>query len=448
MADKKIEVTAKTVLGNEKLPKTISANITLPVVKAKRIEKSLTADYVPSAEMDVVLTGLGTSTPGQLDPNVYRLFRSPTSLAEQVLLTISPSYEEFLGTLETIDLGVGKNLEENPTISEEFSRVVDYVRFFTASYDWDNEGDAIYGPQDSYFAEDYDQDFDIIAAEAVALHLDKAAFTLATGADDEIQNIQVAKVLNRFAFAGDEQIWLSPGKVVADAASTWDELSFTQEKIISDTLTTTDDFQGEANIDDDVSSTFGKGLLGAVGTNDLLTFSTGATLTDTAEAADDFSFEVAHDFAESSYAIEYFAEDYSAAFWARDTVELTLGKSVSETVQSFIDTLSFNASIVISDTLTTTDDFQGEANIDDDAWSTFGKSLAESTQTQELVSLAFTRTPFSDAASIGSDVVVTQANKNIVDPLSSIVEEGWMNNQNYFAEDYISPGYAGTNYTF
>jgi hypothetical protein len=74
--------------------------------------------------------------------------------------------------------------------------------------------------------------------------------------------------------------------------------------------------------------------------------------------------------------------------------------------------------------------------------------LAESTQTQELVSLAFTRTPFSDAASIGSDVVVTQANKNIVDPLSSIVEEGWMNNQNYFAEDYISPGYAGTNYTF
>jgi hypothetical protein len=77
--------------------------------------------------------------------------------------------------------------------------------------------------------------------------------------------------------------------------------------------------------------------------------------------------------------------------------------------------VEFNRSV--EDSVFSTDDFYGNANIDDDQIALVNKILADWTELQEETKIAFTKAPFEDASSI-SDVTENHPKPQKLDEIS------------------------------
>lgn len=65
----------------------------------------------------------------------------------------------------------------------------------------------------------------------------------------------------------------------------------------------------------------------------------------------------------------------------------------------------------------------------------------------DVVEKHFSRPVDSDSFSIQTDLALLHPNKGI-NEVNILSESGYMNKQDYFAQDYVTPGYSGTDYTF
>lgn len=134
---------------------------------------------------------------------------------------------------------------------------------------------------------------------------------------------------------------------------------------------------------------------------------------------------------------------------------------------SYTDTLylvvDYNRSF--SDTVYSTDDFYGSANIDDDQIATVNKVLQELTLVNDKESFEIYTSNLSSFSK--NDIAALSPNKVLgssfgtadvltfrkyidryLEELNLVSDSGFINNQNYFSSNYVSPGYAGTNTYF
>lgn len=65
----------------------------------------------------------------------------------------------------------------------------------------------------------------------------------------------------------------------------------------------------------------------------------------------------------------------------------------------------------------------------------------------DVIEKHFSRPVDSDSFSIQTDLALLHPNKGI-NEVNVTSESGYMNKQDYFAQDYVTPGYSGTDYTF
>jgi hypothetical protein len=146
-----------------------------------------------------------------------------------------------------------------------------------------------------------------------------------------------------------------------------------------------------------------------------------------------------------------------------ELVKLAYKKAANDLVTStdiLNRTVNFNRSF--ADVVDATDDFFGDANIDDDQIAQVGKTLVSwltSTDVRAVTATKILQTAFtrSDTVSNTPKKVVAElvtssdtvsfykfANRSFNEVITA-QSSGIINNQSYFAEDYVQPGYAGTN---
>lgn len=65
----------------------------------------------------------------------------------------------------------------------------------------------------------------------------------------------------------------------------------------------------------------------------------------------------------------------------------------------------------------------------------------------DVIEKHFSRPVDSDSFSLQTDITLLHPNKGI-NEVNVTSESGYMNKQDYFAQDYVTPGYSGTDYTF
>ena len=228
------------------------------------------------------------------------------------------------------------------------------------------------------------------------------------------------------------------GKGATDTATSTDTLTraVNYNRSLTDFIDATDDFLGVANIDDDQVARVGKGVTDTTTTADTLTRTVNynKSLTDTAQESDTSFYRV--------------------------------GKGVTDTATS-TDTLTraVNYNRSLTDFIDATDDFLGVANIDDDQVARVGKILLNYANIADPNSKSFGKQLQDNQ--IGTDIAYKNLRKNIVETLvvQDVItflkfigyqvldtvasnDSGFINNQNYFADTYVLPGYVGTNTNF
>jgi len=148
-----------------------------------------------------------------------------------------------------------------------------------------------------------------------------------------------------------------------------------------------------------------------------------------------------------------------------DTQYLKPNKGLTDQNFVFEDfTTRLTSSFGLYDTVTATDDYYGAANIDDDQYATFNKTLSDTNTTTDTFKYtafiqqlqAFTLSE-ENKFNVGKNVVETlhfmetfTYDKFAVTLFSDQIlksDSGTINNQNYFASTYVAPGYVGTNRT-
>ena len=208
-------------------------------------------------------------------------------------------------------------------------------------------------------------------------------------------------------------------------------LSFT--KGIFDTVHTTDDFFGVANTDDDETMQFGKALGDLVHRADTTTVTYSKALADLFTKSDQMTIASSKALTDSVSKSDFLSKGTGKALAdstsSSELVVRNIGKGLSETANT-AEYNSFAISKKLSDVVTTTDDFLGNANADDDETMLFGKTISDS----------FTK----------SDLTVKTAGKGLADSASTS-ESGsivWTDYWPIGYTDTTSGVYVGTRRTF
>lgn len=149
-----------------------------------------------------------------------------------------------------------------------------------------------------------------------------------------------------------------------------------------------------------------------------------------------------------------------------DQFSYTASKTASSSFTS-TDTVStlVNFNRDFNDQIFVTDDFLGSANLDDDQTAFVNKVLINISSTVDLATNAVTK--LLDSAANAGDSLTNTTGKNLANSVglsdtaqfflftnrffnetAATNDSGFINNQNYFAESYVEPGYAGTNTNF
>jgi hypothetical protein len=99
-----------------------------------------------------------------------------------------------------------------------------------------------------------------------------------------------------------------------------------------------------------------------------------------------------------------------------------------------------------SDSVIATDDFHGAADPDDDQWAELVKQAEDSSSTIDDFSLLTEKSELDDETTITELVELTHT-KSRIDLINSL-DSGSIHIQNYFASNYVEPGYVGSTTSF
>lgn len=288
-----------------------------------------------------------------------------------------------------------------------------------------------------------------------------------------------------------DQVSKTQTKIFLDNSSLSDSFSTTVEfkRSFTDNINVTDDFLGEANIDDDQVARVGKVVADTVTVPETLSFDNTKILQDQLILQNPVSLTTTKplfsNFAASdssnrsvlkgletqtNYLAETFNIDASklltSNFSSLDKSTFTTTKVFSDLVlstDSFSTTVDFKRTFL--DSVNTTDDFLGQANLDDDQTvrldkyvndlSTLSDNVSNSIVTVHLDNFTSTDTTYKTPGKVASEVLATSDVLTFLKYINQLYNEvitssdsGFINNQSYFAGTYVEPGYVGTNTYF
>lgn len=249
-----------------------------------------------------------------------------------------------------------------------------------------------------------------------------------------------------------------------------------------DNIYATDDVLGEANIDDDQYASVIKGTIDIIDTDDMHTFDMHSRLrTIFSKPSDIINYEISRALPtdnifnselvtqlveslkiDNFYLFEENTIDVDKVINYDSTVITQLVTKLLESIyldNSFlidVNTISINKAVDYSLTSITTSDpifssIKGLVELQvlsEQLNKEYYKILTpDKFIAQEIVYKEITRPAEDDYFFRQIDVVNLHPNKNIAEIVGTS-EVGYMNKQSYFVEDYVIPGYSGTDYTF
>lgn len=195
------------------------------------------------------------------------------------------------------------------------------------------------------------------------------AFDAFTAADVFVANFS-KNLFDEIAVAGDKTIFYNM-KAPSDTAAVSTILDLGLQKRIAPDFA---QFSDNISYQVDFKRTFiEQGEYG-----DVIVFATTKLIADTAQTDDNIAFSTATTKEDTLNASELISNGlgkvFTNSFGVADEATLNQNKNISDD-SSFVDDIRFDLGLALSDFVNVTDDFLGEANIDDDQTMHFGKTL-------------------------------------------------------------------------
>lgn len=371
---------------------------------------------------------------------IQPLYQETTNIAEQTLAQFGKLQQDQATITEQALLNIDKLAEtEQVTQQDQTTALVDKGLLFTATVTESQLIDTTKLVTET-----------AVNTELVELATDK--YFTENLASSETTVFDVNKLKEEEVFNTD-LVSIEPDKSVTETASTADSITeFIAEKLLEDLVDATDDIFGEANVDDDQYAEFGKSLLDY------------SSVTDLVSTAADYNRELEDANSTADLLTLLIEPLYNDQTTSQEELTQEVGKSLADAATT-TEQADKTVETTFSDVVDATDDIFGEANIDDDQYATFGKSVLESvtileefsteaafdrvlTETQFLseVFAAATDKALSDNTN-SSDTVTFVGGVSILDT-TSISETKTLAMQSYFRDDYVEAGYVGEYYTY
>lgn len=351
-------------------------------------------------------------------------------LSEVVILTTLKQLVETSAITETFAKALDKLSNESTISSDLFTKLLDKAVLEETILSETLAKDlAIILIESDYFLEAYAQpDYEagsFVASDQVAMDTTRPLASELFQTTDTVEMIEVIKSL-------------------IEVCNFSELLSRVLEKKLEDTVISTDDFYGEANADDDQTASFTKVATDLAVSSDALQTLVAfyRSLTDTSSISDTVSIGVNLVKSETTVNTDLvtFTNNFIRSFLDStllgDVIAITLSKVASDTT-STLDTLSnivsfnrtFSETFVLPEVLV----------------SVVEKVLLDTSSTIEIISKTASTTLQSENTT-AIDSKVLSISKLLIEALSCS-EYIWANKQNYFASNYVIPGYVGINYT-
>ncbi len=391
--------------------------------------------------------------------NALRTFTELQTTSELTTFDTSSTKLDVATTSEAISKLGTKLLTTEFTQTDLFSRTVSYVRSFDDQIDATDDFLGSANIDDDQIVTigknvvDYSITSELTRFDGTKLLIDSTALLNPI-------NLNTSKILSD-SFIGSDVTVLGPVKVVVDTTSTAevvtsyfekitidllmvaDPASLTVSKPFSDTtgnttdeftrvidysrvftelVDATDDFLGEATIDDDQIVSFGKNVVDYLVLVDSPQFDFSSTRSD--------QYVVTDAAAKSSEKV------LTTNFGNSDTANFYTNKQLVDMV-SYTEVIATSASKSLSDTANSSD------------------TASTAAEKQVLDVFASTETSYRNAGKVASETLYTAdvlTFLKYINPLlyetATAVDSGFINNQSYFAGTYVEPGYVGTNTYF
>lgn len=243
-----------------------------------------------------------------------------------------------------------------------------------------------------------------------------------------------------------------------------DAISFDATAHLYDLVDATDDFLGEANIDDDQSAQVTKVLSNSVSFSDVLNrivdyeriFTDQGLTTDVLNTSvQSFRIDNTSLFDAVSTVFDAVREFSDLTFSSDVLTSKAIGSVVSDQT-THTDSLVFSTNTHLSDVtlgLTEALSFDVTTNLLDSATSTDALTfntainLADSVTVTDFAIESLRQGRLASDSSLTTDITVFATNKGVLDTVT-LGDSGTIHTQDYFLEDYVEFGYVGSIYTF
>lgn len=391
--------------------------------------------------------------------SILRAFTEQQTTSELTTFGVSSTKLDIATTSEVISKFGTKLFTTEFTQSDLFNRTVSYIRSFSDQVDATDDflGAAnIDDDQIAYVGKnivDYSVTSELVRFDGTKLLIDTTAIlnpislntskilsdsftkvdvtvlqTIKTVADTTSTAELTEKYTQKIAsnsFAVTDPASLTVTKPFSDTTGqTTDTFSRVVDysRLFTDLVDATDDFLGEANIDDDQVASFGKNVIDYLALGDAPQF--------------DFSSIRSDQYVVADLATKNSGKVLVTNFGYSDTANFYTNKQLVDTA-SYIEVVAKSTGKSLSDT----------ANSSDTASKTGGKQVVDV--------FASTETSYRNAGKVASEILYTAdvltflkyINPQLYETANA-VDSGFINNQSYFAGTYVEPGYVGTNTYF
>jgi hypothetical protein len=431
------------------------------LVQYSRIfEETKTTSEVVDKFVGKGLVDLGDVSDQNLN-SVYKTVLDSVINLDTKTITISKQLLETVQNLDQSRISVSKLFVESKSVADTFSRTVNYKRSFSDSVD----------ATDDFLGEaniDDDQ----------TARIGKNTIDYASTSESKLFNVSVTKL--DIAQAQDQKA-INLTKIVSDSSVLQDQKYLEIDKVFLESKTLTDV----------VDTSILKTTLDITNTTEQTNKDTAKVVLDTGVVIDSTAKQLLVQHLDNTVIQDQVITQWNVARIFQETQQTTsqlpsfdisLTKleiaSVPDQVEKiqvkiFLDTSSLTDSFSVivdfnrsfTDSINVTDDFLGEANIDDDQIARVGKVVVDTVTIPQILSFDSTKilldsfsstdTTYITTDKVAAEVIATSDvltfQRIIVPILYEVItssDSGFINNQSYFAGTYVEPGYVGTNTYF
>jgi hypothetical protein len=445
--------------------------------------------------------------------NLTKPFIESIINADLQFSTISPLKEEIISNIEQIVIDLATTILDQSTIAEEIAKAMSKMTETdsTATSETLFKKDiAILIKEEDYFLSDYffedyffravhtaDQITDVQFRKQINDIVDATDDFYGSLNVDDDQTASVSKVLVDWASIGETfSRVVQYYRTILDTLSNSEVINKVLSKKVNDTSTITETtykivekiFTDSKTFVDIASKLTNKGLIDVTSNSELTVFAASKLITDTINKTETVAKATSKTLTDVSVVSELFSRVFVAfrtftdTFTYSDNALIRIGKNNVETVgvseyyylvtsKTLSETVNrsevklFNFSKQLSDLVDATDDFYGNANIDDDQTAAVTKVFADYTTTNDLFNRVVQYVRSYTDGSVVSEIVnksyskqltetvtrsdlVTKVDAKVVNDQASTSQSLTIYNQNYYASNYMVPGYYGEMYSY